>query len=924
MIDPADLRDVFNRAASLPPQDRAGFLARACGGNTALRQQVERLLDADARAASVFDSSSDTSSITSSPTSTSGISSTIDIGARLGPYLVTGFLGAGGMGEVYQARDTRLERSVAIKVLPAALVTSPKARQRFEREARAIAALSHPHICPVFDVGRQDDRDYLVMEHLAGETLAARLRRGPMPAAEAIVTASQIASALMAAHRAGIVHRDLKPGNVMLTESGARLLDFGLASHPDAATHDITALGRLEPVTHTGTIAGTLPYMAPEQIEGRPVDSRTDIFAFGAVLYEMLTGRRAFGGSTQAALVGSILRDDPPSLRAADPASSAALERVVRKCLERNPDARWQSASEIQAALAVERPPRRPWISVASAVVVITLVAVGLASLWRGPQSAPRVTAIHRVSHDATLKETPYSDGKRVIYSTWNTGFDGNSAFQLPAGGGESVPFPTSLKNPYLYDLSLVRGEILLGDGQGTQLYTMPIVGGQPRPVGEIKAGFASLSRDGRQIVFAEGNGLFVASIDGSGVHKVLTSPSGFVYMPRWSADGTRIRYTIAVNANERGMWEVSADGTGLHNLLPRWKACCGAWTPDGRYYVFEAERDGEYGLWALADDEPSWWHRRTDAQPVKLTTGPMRYENAMPSTDGGAVLALGTSPSIGQLVRFEKQSGQFVPMLPGLAARDMDFSRDGHWITYVNNADATIWRSRSDGSEKRQLTFPPAIASHPRWSPNGRRIVYCSNLVDGPHGLFVIAADGGQPTEIGRKGWDYGDPTWSSDGRRVVFAGSPANQSEGPSRIQIADLATGTISTIAGADRMFSPRWSPDGASIVALSTDSPKMMLYEFATGRWKEIVQNGGSFGWPSWTADSRYIEAQHGTDIVRVRVVDGQVTRVVSLEGVHQVVLPGGESWIGFAPDGAPLLLREVASPPEIYAFVVDWP
>jgi Tol biopolymer transport system component len=301
-----------------------------------------------------------------------------------------------------------------------------------------------------------------------------------------------------------------------------------------------------------------------------------------------------------------------------------------------------------------------------------------------------------------------------------------------------------------------------------------------------------------------------------------------------------------------------------------------------------------------------------------------MRYENAMPGADGSAVLALGTSPSIGQLVRLEKESGQFVPMLPGLAARDMDFSRDGQWITYVNNADATIWRSRSDGSEKRQLTFPPAIASHPRWSPDGRRIVYCSNPVDGPHGLFVIAADGGQPTDIGRKGWDYGDPTWSSDGRRVVFAGSPANQSEGPPRIQIADLEASAISTIAGSDRMFSPRWSPDGASIVALSTDSPKMMLYELATGRWKVIVQNGGGFGWPSWTADSRYIQAQHGTDIVRVRVAVGQVTRVVSLEGVHQVMLPGGESWIGFAPDGAPLLLREVASPPEIYAFVVDWP
>ena len=538
------------------------------------------------------------------------------------------------------------------------------------------------------------------MECLAGETLAERLRRGPLALKEALEAASQIASALSAAHRAGIVHRDLKPGNVMLTETGVRLLDFGLARHPDAHEEDMTTAGGLEPLTGTGTIVGTLPYMAPEQIEGRTVDARTDIFAFGVVLYEMVTGRRAFDAPSRAALIGSILRDYPPSLRSVDPTLPTALDRAICRCLAKDPEARWQSVDEIQAALTAAGPVRRRWVPIAAGAIVTVAVVFVLVAVSQGTRSVPKVKRIHRLTHDPTIKETPYSDATHVYYTYWRTGLAGTSVFQVPITGGDSIAFETPFGNPYLYDIAPTRGELLLSDKQGSQLYTMSTIGGQPRPVGQIRADWAAVSHDGRRIAFSRGRELFVSAVDGSGVRRLLTSPD-LVYEPRWSRDDRRIRYTAVANQNEHALWEVSAEGTGAHELLPGWKvACCGAWTLDGRYFVFEAERDGDYGLWVLPEQWPWWRGGTTGPLPVKLTDGPMRYENAMPSSDGRIFLALGTAPSTGELVRFDKRSGQFVTMLSGLNARDLDFSRDGQWITYVNHADSTIWRSRSDGTD--------------------------------------------------------------------------------------------------------------------------------------------------------------------------------------------------------------------------------
>ncbi|HLN59760.1 MAG TPA: protein kinase, partial [Thermoanaerobaculia bacterium] len=318
---------------------------------------------------------------------------TMSAGSLLGPYEILSPIGSGGMGEVYKARDTRLERTVAVKVLPQHLSASSEVRQRFEREARTISQLSHPHICALYDVGCEGETEYLVMEYLEGETLADRLAKGPLPIEQTLRYGIQIADALEKAHRHGVVHRDLKPGNVMLTRAGVKLLDFGLARviQPKQAS-PLSALPTEEkPVTAEGTILGTLQYMAPEQLEGKPTDARTDIFAFGAVLYEMATGRKAFSGISRASVIGEILHTDPPVISTIQRISPPALDRIVKTCLAKDPDDRWQSAGDVGKELqwiaegGASEPRggpgprsgrvRREWIAWAVAALALALAA---------------------------------------------------------------------------------------------------------------------------------------------------------------------------------------------------------------------------------------------------------------------------------------------------------------------------------------------------------------------------------------------------------------------------------------------------------------------------------------------------------------------------------------------------------------------
>ncbi len=325
-------------------------------------------------------------------------------GTTLGPYEILSIAGSGGMGEVYRAKDKRLDRIVAIKILPPHLSSNSDLKQRFEREAKAISNLNHPHICALYDVGQQDGMDFLIMEFLDGETLADRLKKSPILMQQALTLSVQIADALDKAHRSGIVHRDLKPGNIMITKSGIKLLDFGLAKFQSSGTDQIvssvSALATQgKDLTAEGTILGTLQYMSPEQLEGKDTDARTDIFALGSVMYEMLTGKRAFEGKSQASLIAAILEKNPVPMNEIQPMTPPVLDRIVRKCLEKDPDQRWQNAADLAselkwvgeapqqsiASLSIGKPKKSllPWVAASVLAIAGAFLLNYLNSIWR-------------------------------------------------------------------------------------------------------------------------------------------------------------------------------------------------------------------------------------------------------------------------------------------------------------------------------------------------------------------------------------------------------------------------------------------------------------------------------------------------------------------------------------------------------------
>ena len=435
-------------------------------------------------------------------------------GTTLGPYEIQAPLGAGGMGEVYKARDTRLDRTVAIKVLPEHVAADPDLKQRFEREAKTVAALSHPHICPVFDVGSQDGIDFLVMEHLDGETLAQRLDTGALPLEQALQIAIQIADALDKAHRQGIVHRDLKPGNIMLTKAGAKLLDFGLAKlKPVGGDAGLTGLPTQSAgLTGEGAILGTLQYMAPEQLESKEADARTDIFAFGAVVYEMVTGRKAFEGKSQASLISAIMADEPPPLASVQPMSPPALGRIVDTCLAKQPDDRWNSAGDVGRQLQwvtegssareqgrgtnARRPAQPLWMAT-TVILALTVAGLAFALFESGPareSTGEGPGAVLPTSR--TLVELPPPALLAV-------------GTQLPLVGFESPSLALSPDGSQL---------VYVGSSSaGTSLYLREMNSfSDPRQLpGTEGALFAAFSPDGREIAFLTSDRLKKISIDG-------------------------------------------------------------------------------------------------------------------------------------------------------------------------------------------------------------------------------------------------------------------------------------------------------------------------------------------------------------------------------------------------------------------------
>jgi serine/threonine protein kinase/Tol biopolymer transport system component len=893
------------------------------------------------------------------------------IGSTISHYRILEKIGSGGMGMVYKAQDLELGRFVALKFLPDLFARKPALLERFRREARAASTLNHPNICTIYEVGEERGRRFIAMEYLDGVTLKDRIAQGPFLLEELLRIATALTDALDAAHSHGIIHRDVKSGNIFLTRRGLpKILDFGLAKvtsgeDSDKAIDENVDIGVTRPLEHLtdpGCSMGTIAYMSPEQALGKPLDCRTDLFSLGVVFYEMTTGQLPFRGPTSAALFDSILHSRPEWLGHSGVAAAEQLKNIIGKALEKDPDKRYQTAAEMRADVQrlkqdtdlqaaaetreisirtrpspspgvrvdrrseISRNPR-PWIATAA------IAGVGLlAFLWlaRPSSFSPAVVASVQITNDGLPKRSLATDGVRLYFSEYSAGHF--MLRQVSVTGGDTAAVPSPLASADIYDFSPRNSQLLVIQGaEGSQtefpLWAVPVPAGQARPLGNITAHAAAWTPDGKHIVYAKGPALYLCGADGTESRDFVTLP-GVPFGLRFSPDGRHLRFSVRdLTQRSSSLWEVGADGRGLHPLLPTWSKPpqeSGAnWTPEGRHFLFESIRDGSQNIWTL--DESHSFFRTTHPLPTQLTVGPLLFSNPTPSADGQKLFVIGQQRR-SQLIHFPHNSGQFSDYLPGFSAGEVDFSPDGQWMVYITNPEHILWRSKLDGSSRSQLTFAPLQAHAPRWSPDGKQIVFMASRPGKPWRISLISAEGANPRELKEGESNQGDPTWTRDGAGIIFAGMPWLQYSalsGPN-IHIFDLKTSRISDVPGSEGLFSPRGSPDGRYIAALSADSTKLMLYDIANRHWSQLAQ--AVYGYETWSHDGKYLYAEDYSgqtdDLVRIDVRNGMMERLFSIKQIARGFDPW-EFWIGLAPDDS-LLLLEDRSTQEIYSLDVRWP
>jgi Tol biopolymer transport system component len=826
-------------------------------------------------------------------------------GTKLGPYEIQSALGAGGMGEVYRARDTRLDRTVAVKILPHHLSNNPEARQRFDREARAISSMNHPNICVLHDVGSQDGTDYLVMEYVQGESLETRLKRGPLPLKQALEVGEQICDALEKAHRAGIVHRDLKPGNIMLTAAGAKLLDFGLAkpvamlggsgagssgsATPSAATMNVSAL--ITPptaLTQQGMIVGTFQFMAPEVLQGKEADARSDIFSFGCVLHEMITGRRAFEGKSQISVASAILEKEVQPISKILPTAPAALDHVVQDCLAKDPEERWQSAADVArqlrwigsggsavSAAIMERPrpkwqERLPW--------TVAIVALLVAVLWlslREPEPA------------RTLRS--------FLPPPAEVGFDFTGDFSGPpviTADGTAVAF--CARNQKERDSVWVQslGELTARKLDGTD--------------GAI---FPFWSADGKFIGFFADGHLKKVSASGTGPVTVLADAPN-ARGGSWNQDNV-----IIYDPDYRdSLWRVNASGgtpgrltnldTGKHTTH-RWPM----FLPDGKHFLFFATNhsddsgkgiyfgslaDGSYKRVMAADSQAQYasgyliYHlqsallaQKFDADKGVVSGEPTPVASAVEydlgtwhatfaaSNDGLLVYEPGSKALGINLVWMDRTGKVLGPVAERAFYKGGGrLSPDGKRLAIsVGDPQADIWVYDLANGSRTRLTFGGATHLQPSWSEDGQKVFYTrqsgGTIMSGTS-LRARLANGGGQEETFLQGDTSGSPVsflspqWSPDGKYLLYI-----EQSGPSGNLMALPMSGEDKKPFAVVRAQTPqtriaefRLSPDGKWLAYSSTESGREEVYvthfPSGAGRW-QVSQGGGTF--PGWRGDSK---------------------------------------------------------------------
>jgi serine/threonine protein kinase len=926
------IRNVLQQALDLAPDQRSAFVARSCSSDQVLRQEVETLLGASEEARSSFLESS-TLQVTLTP------------GTKLGDYEVQKLIGSGGMGEVYRARDLRLKRDVAIKVLPSFFSSDKERLRRFEQEAQAAAALNHPNILAIFQMGTYQGAPYLVSELLEGETLREEIRRGPLPARKAIEQAAQIARGLAAAHDKGIVHRDLKPENLFATKDGRiKILDFGLAKlKQQPARKAASALSGGEG-TEPGVVMGTAGYMSPEQVRGKPADHRTDIFSFGAILYEMLTARRAFQKTTSAETMSAILNEEPPAVSQTAREIPPALQRTVHRCLEKSLEQRFQSASDLAFALEALSdssvtpgsaqfavPARRRNWRVIFALVGAVLVLSGFAYLVWWPEAVPIVVGVRQLTSDGDPKvgNPILTDGLRIYFGKSNGAY--TNVNQISVAGGQSSPVPTRISDLGLMAIVPDASALLINAHGGSDtpgLLLQPLPGGEARSLGTDDVDGAEAMPDGH-ILFIKGGDLFIAEKDGTNSRKLVSAP-GHISCPRSSPDSKKIRFTLASDKGFYSIWEAASDGTGLHELFKRQPDSMGEragnWTHDGKYFVFQVEHRGVWDLWVYPEKVSPF--RR--AAPVQLTNGPLSYEEPVPSRSGNQIFAIG-SKKRGELIRYDVKSARFVSYLSSISAIESRVSRDGKWVVYVSYPEHTLWRCRPDGSELEQLTFPPMMVYYPEISPDSSKVAFSAATPESLVGVYVVNMSGGTPQRI--VDWGHA-PAWSPDGNSLAFAtlvpGSHLFARGRWLELRTIDLRTNETTTLPSKVNHFGPWWARSDV-ILADAFDTGALDSFDLKRRMWTPI---GEDISYINWTAspDGKFLyllnSGPAGFKVERMRAFDLKMEDVANVGDVRLInddtlgeASLGG--WIGVAADGSPTLTRDVGSD-EIYALDVKWP